>query len=162
MVLDGPRAFHDPLQSSGACARLGLGNLQSNAYQSFRNLCCKHHSQEFRLGYRQFCSELSQALQARSFSSSPAIRLAILSLLAASIVLSYLATINPPPDPLFRLYRFCHARAAWSRSGIVLLLVGGFLVLDMALAHNPRDFGYASLLPAVLISGVFFGFGCGL
>ena len=88
--------------------------------------------------------------------------IAILSLLAASIVLSYLATINPPPDPLFRLYRFCHARAAWSRSGIVLLLVGGFLVLDMALAHNPRDFGYASLLPAVLISGVFFGFGCGL
>lgn len=36
------------------------------------------------------------------------------------------------------------------------------MVLDMALAHNPRDFGYASLLPAVLISGVFFGFGCGL
>jgi hypothetical protein len=70
-----PRAFHYPLQSSGSCARLGLGNLQSNAYQSFRNLCCMPHSPEFRLGYRQFCSELSQALQARSFSSSPAIRL---------------------------------------------------------------------------------------
>jgi Domain of unknown function (DUF4118) len=36
------------------------------------------------------------------------------------------------------------------------------LVVDTVLGHNPRDFGYTSLLPAVLLSGVFFGFGCGL
>jgi uncharacterized protein DUF4118 len=91
------------------------------------------------------------------YSGHPA--LAILAMFVCSVVSTYIGMISEVGGALLD---WGHRRTILVKSVFVLVIMGSTLSLDAALRHNPQTYSYLSLLPAILLSAVLFGFRSGL
>jgi hypothetical protein len=97
------------------------------------------------------------------FESNSHSALAIALLGGCSIVAAYIGYIYQASEGMLSdLSAWAHRAGAWRRYGLALLLTACSLSLYLAHGHNPQDHGYVFILPAIVLSGAFLGYGPGL
>jgi hypothetical protein len=87
--------------------------------------------------------------------------LGIALLAGCSVVAAYIGLIYQA-GMFAELSTWVYRRGPWTRYCVALLLTACSLCLYLAYGHNPQDHNYLSLLPTIVLSGAFLGFGPGL